>query len=444
MFRLGIALTIAVRLQAQADSGTVTGTVFDSVNMKPAVGASVQLVARDDRGGAVFSALSDARGRFEIRAPVGQYIIGFLHSTLDSLNIRAPYATVSVASGATARADLAVPTPSTILAAVCGHHPRDSIGAVVGFLRDARTGAAIDSGRVFAEWVDLVIGPGAIGMEERSTNGKVSDGAFLLCGVGAAGGDAFLVANDGVDTTGAILVDIPKHGLLRQDFWLGGRVPVRITVSSEKGPVVNAETWLAGSIRPGHTDSAGVFQFPGARAGTQTLDVRAIGYVPERIPVVLMAGRDTAVDVRLTTFRKMMDTIHIVAQRVYSADVRGFEARRRRGNGTFFDDATIQRRGARTIFDLLRVVPGVQIRRVGFNNRIIMGRGQGNCVPAVFLDGMKMMDEMSGDLDMLVSIEEVGGVEVYRGSYVPPQFSGFNNCGAIVIWTRAPLPRKGR
>jgi outer membrane receptor for Fe3+-dicitrate len=141
-----------------------------------------------------------------------------------------------------------------------------------------------------------------------------------------------------------------------------------------------------------------------------------------------------------------MDTIRIVAQRVYSRDLRGFEARRKSGSGTFFDEAWLERRRPMSILDVLRQVPGVQVMRVGFQDRVIMTGGgfRGGCYPALFIDGFRVNDALTGDIDLLVSIREVGGVEAYRGGNVPAQFFNTTGCGTIVIWTRPPPPEVRR
>lgn len=432
------------------------GTVFDSVTMRPAAGAVVQLVPRAP-GGDPYGVASDARGRYEIKARPGSYFIGFLHATLDSLNIKAPTRSVDVARGASVRANLAIPHPARIVAALCGTSPRDSVGAVVGFLRDARTNAPVGFGRVFIAWTDLVIEKGGTRFARQTADAQVNDdGSFLVCGVSGAGGDAFLSATNGTDTTGAILRDVPRHGLMRQDFSVGGRVRVDVKVSDDQAPVVNAEISMAGSSRPGTTDSAGVVRFPDARAGTQTLEVRAIGYLPERTPVVFAAERDTVIEVRLTSLKRMMDTIQVVAKRLYSADGRGFEQRKRRGFGEFYDEADIARKRPRDVLDLIGMPRMSEGSFVSSDRRGALGNslfgGHAGCQPRLFIDGMQMHPDLVRDLDFLVAIQSVGGVEVYKNDLsTPAQFrSGNTNrgagpgCGAVVVWTRAPLPRANR
>jgi hypothetical protein len=53
---------------------------------------------------------------------------------------------------------------------------------------------------------------------------------------------------------------------------------------------------------------------------------------------------------------------------------------------------------------------------------------------------------MLRDLDMLVSPDQLLGMEVYQANHAPPQFqsSPMTGCGSIVIWTRplTKLPKK--
>jgi hypothetical protein len=177
----------------------------------------------------------------------------------------------------------------------------------------------------------------------------------------------------------------------------------------------------------------------GVPAGTQTLEVRAIGYAPERRPLVLAADADTALQIRLTTVSRVLDTIQVLSRRVYDADRSGFERRRRMGFGRFFDENDIRRRRPYDIFSLLQQGTFMRLVGHGLDRRLVMGGRGRPCEPELYLNGLHMPREVLGELDFLVRPEEVGGMEVYTSfSQTPAQFASFNDCGAIVIWTRPP------
>ena len=63
------------------------------------------------------------------------------------------------------------------------------------------------------------------------------------------------------------------------------------------------------------------------------------------------------------------------------------------------------------------------------------------CQPSIVIDGVRLPDLTGADLNMMVSPEEVAGVEVYTSAgTVPAQFKGLSQesmrCGAVVVWTK--------
>src|SRR6185295_7449531 len=89
-----LCLAFPAAVGAQADSarlGSISGTVFDSVMMKPVAGAAVQLVLKSAPNGTIYSGESDVRGRYEIQnVPAGYYLISFMHPALDSFTVTPP------------------------------------------------------------------------------------------------------------------------------------------------------------------------------------------------------------------------------------------------------------------------------------------------------------------------------------------------------------------
>jgi hypothetical protein len=339
------------------------------------------------------------------------------------------------------RADLAVPSPRRIVASLCRRGAdADSTGLLIGLLRDARTGMPVDTGGVEARWNELEFGPKGINQTERKVVGWVgSDGWFALCGV-AAIEDLVLFGWHGADTTGATFVAVPANGLARHDLFVGGTARVHGVVRSDRDrPLANARVALANETRIVSTDSSGTFMLGGVPAGTQTLQVRAIGYAPEQRQLVLTADADTALQIRLTAVSRVLDTIQVLGRRVYDADRSGFERRRRMGFGRFFDENDIRRRRPFDVLSLVRQVSFVRLVGNGLDRKLVMsGRGR-LCEPTLFLNGGRMPKDLGGELDFLVRPEEIGGMEIYNSSsQVPAQFASFDDCGVIVIWTRPP------
>ena len=441
-----LVVVAATRSNAQdtARAGSVGGTVFDSVARQPVAGALVQLVAKNSPAGTVYSGESDARGRYEIRnVPPGYYLIGFLHPALDSLTVSPPVRAVDVMAGARSVANLAVPSPTRVVAALCGAAPADTLGAMFGVMRDARTRLPVDSGTIFASWSDFVISTGGSRIEQHTIHTSVgAAGMYALCGL-APSGDAIVFAVSGADSTGAVGITLPENGLMRRDFLIGGQARVHGVVTNGSRPLPNVHVAVSGQEHGTESDSSGAFRLD-VRAGTQTLELKAIGFVPERFPVSLEADRDTALNVALTSLKKMMDTIKVVAERRYWADRGGFSVRKRQGIGFFVDENDIAKHATFDVVDALHGVPSIRVVGFGMFKKVIMTKNDGSpCVPSLFLDGFRMQLGPA-DLDN-INPKEIGGIEVYRGSAeTPVQFQNLDGCGTIVVWTRPPRPTRIR
>src|SRR6185503_6030987 len=107
---------------------SISGVVRDSVAKLPLVGAIVQLAAAGNITSFSASAISDSLGRFALNdVPDGRYMLGFLHPMLDSLGMELPLVEVFVTGHRPVRADLGIPSPARLRAAICGNRiVRDS------------------------------------------------------------------------------------------------------------------------------------------------------------------------------------------------------------------------------------------------------------------------------------------------------------------------------
>lgn len=392
----------------------------------------------------MFTDSTDARGRFSFgQVPPGRYFVEFTHRVLDSLALVPPLSQVEVRAGETARARLAVPSPATIITSTCGTSPADSATLFLGVLRDARTKAGLDSGRVRARWTEIVIDSAGINSSVKSSEARSSaEGWFATCEV-PSGTEFVVQAVRGADSTGMAVVTMPPHGILRFDLDIGGVAAIRGRVMSQGRPVPNARVRSGSDLRSAYTDSAGQYRLSGVAAGTQTVDVRALGYAPDASPVNLAPDAETEKNVELTSVKRVMDTIKVVGQRVYSLDSQGFERRRRSGwGGTFFDENAVRRRSPYSVMQLLYDVPTLRVERSGFETAVLFRRMGRLCEPAFFLNGVRMPSDLLADLDLFVRPHELAGMEVYRGQ-TPSEFFAPGNCGAIVVWTRRS-PRRAR
>jgi hypothetical protein len=477
MRRIRIVVSVVPLLACFAMAGSaqggppkqaVTGMVFDSVAARPLADAIIQLrpadstASRDARSW--YSARSDARGRFRIDSVApGVYVAGFFHESLDSLGLAPPLREVRVGARSTSVA-LAVPSARTIATTLCGAAAvSDSTGTLIGFVRDARTLAGTVQGTVLIRWTRVILQPRVRIEQPEATAPTRDNGWFALCNV-PVGLPIQVVAASGSDSSGAVSVFVQARGLDRLDLYVGEsqpvsrdaaepaidslppesiarRGPARLTVrvrSNAGRPLSGASVHLAGSRETVLSNDAGEAHLIDLPSGSHMLRVRAVGFVPvhEHVPV-LQRPEPNEVDVTLTDARSYLDTVRVVARRVFSRDVSGFEARKRRGVGTFIGREEIDRKRPFNTTDLFQGFPALTLSRDRYGGKQVLMRGAfgGLCSPAVYVDGLRFE---SLDIDFVSFPEDLEAIELYiRGSQSPPQYSDVRGtCGSIVLWSR--------
>lgn len=154
----------------------VEGVVWDSVARAPLAGAHVFL------SGTGAEAVAGADGRYRLEAPAGgSYTLTFTHPALGPVASAVTPRTVTVAPGGTARADLAVPAPARVTAALCpGEARRAFAGVVAGRVR----GVAPDSVAVRASWQRFDVAARTVGSTSGWTETRPdAAGLYVLCGV---------------------------------------------------------------------------------------------------------------------------------------------------------------------------------------------------------------------------------------------------------------------
>ena len=448
-------------------SAAISGVVYDSVDRGPLAGAIVQLVAAAGSAAFARTAVADSLGSFTISdVPDGRFTIGFFHPMLDSLGLEAPLREVTVAGRRSVRFDLAIPSPARLQATICGQTSGPDSGAVVvGFVRDANTRAPLAGVSVTGEWTELTFGPsGVVRHIPRLVSTTGENGWFAMCNVPGAGTIA-LVASRGADSTDIIEIQVPDDRFVRADLYLAAASEIVTTETANRadsiaslrrvirrgsgrlsGTVVTAvgAKPLGGAevgIADGPTTRAnerGEWTLVGAPLGTRMLEVRAVGYYPERRSVNVVAGA-APVRVALSTFKAVLETVRVNADRLSNRESSGFLERRRSGIGHFLTSEDVARRQPVVTSDLFRTVPGLTVERSPLGSASIKMRGtfEYKCDPAFYIDGVYMPDSSADTIDDLVHPNEVAGIEVYTGAGLPPQFQkGLSGCGSIVIWTK--------
>ena len=441
-------MALAAPSSARAQS-SVSGTVYDSTSMRPLSGAVVQLVTRSNpAGGPSFAALSDSSGRFRIAGvPAGEYAATFYHARLDELSLAASVDAVHVDETG-AEVALVVPSARVIGAMHCGAaRAADSSAVIVGRLTSADAGGSpVGDATVHAQWFELRFGD-RLSRSTPTIVTKTDDrGWFVLCGLPGDASVDLWATREGA-TTGTVRVDLAPAALVAEalaiDVGESGRGESArgalqgVVRDAAHHPLRGARVGLRGSEATTITDEQGHYALRALPVGTQSVEARAIGFVPVDEPVTLVAGRTTTLDFDFDSTTVVLRSVEVTGRVVYDRAIREFEAARARGVGRFIDRATIDMRDPVDPSDLLRSVGGVQVDASGGADRVITVNGpHGRCTPLLVVDGARW-PHWTNEIDRVVRPDEIAGMAIYTGIETPMSYRATGgDCGAIVIWTR--------
>ncbi len=475
-----LALPRAAALAAQSPSAAaqrptvLQGIVFDSlISRRPLADAEIWIE------GTELATRSDAKGRWHLDSvPSGRLRIAASHPRLDSLGFSAPVRVIDVTGLPSAFLTLATPAGRTVFERQCpGPQPRAS-GVLLGTVTDVEKGSPVAGAEVAVAWVEWQIGRKGVGQGERTAL-AVSDasGRFRVCGVPNDVPIALTAAADG-RMAGPIEVHLRQREVATAGLQLAeaaDAVPAVLAgrvVTGSRAPLADAEIRILGGRRSVRSSSDGRFTLGELPPGTHTMEVRAIGYAPRRMPVVLRSGETAAYELAMERTAVVVPEL-VVNGRAPARDLTGFEIRRRGGRGYFMDEEQIRQRHVTSTADLFVGIPGVQVVMSGANGVVLFQRSAGGvgkypsgaCYPQLYVDGMPrytgIEDPATGDLiavgrvinqqglynpdvgpGQLVRPEEIAAIEVYRGTAdAPPEFSKYDSgCGVIVMWTRRGKP----
>lgn len=166
---------------SRVSRASINGIVFDSLRGMPLAGARVFL------SGTSHAAVTSADGSYAIESiPPGKYLVSVLAPRLDSLLLEPPARDVVLSAGDAKQIELALPTPRTLSAQLCGEAMVDTASILVGFVRDtAETRASGASVR--AEWTTISrLGTAALRTQPILVETTASSrGRYALCGIPA-------------------------------------------------------------------------------------------------------------------------------------------------------------------------------------------------------------------------------------------------------------------
>lgn len=212
-----------------------------------------------------------------------------------------------------------------------------------------------------------------------------------------------------------------------------------VVLTSDSSPIPFARVALIGSGAVASSDGEGRFHITSAPEGRHELYVRKIGFSPRIVPVRVRSGDTLALRLHLERLEPLeLQTIEVSAP--VHPMLRGFETRRALGIGTFLRHDDILKMQPRSVTDVLRRIPGLQIRPLpgphGTNLSVVQ-RGQ-RCPVMFFLNGSPF-PILETPITHYVTVEELVAVEVYSPSELPAQFNssaGAARCGVVGLWTQ--------
>jgi hypothetical protein len=425
----------------QGDVYTLTGLVLDSLRKRPLAGADVLI------DGTALRAVTDSLGRFQFDSiPAGDHRIGFLHPFLDSLSVAVAPLTFAIPLEPGVGIVLAIPSPQTLMRAMCRTDSVEGKSIVVGRVTDPDTGAPRPGAEVHVAWTDVEVSKKK-GIEStlQLYQGTADEtGAFRVCGI-PGDIDAVIYASHDSVSTARVPLTATESGLILRNLTLATpgistvrRATVTGRVVAGTGtPVGNANVTLAGTTRSTKTDSKGEFTLGELPLGTQSVVVRRIGYSPATVPVELTSTGIHRVEAVLSEYALVIDPTYVIAQRDRGLAQVGFTQRRKRGLGAFRSRSEFERDNPVYLSDIIGKMRGLRLD-ITNGQKVVRSAGPGNACVQLVIDGLRWEPDFPGEFDESIFPQHVAAIEVYSGASVPLEFeqSHTRGCATVVIWTR--------
>ena len=388
-----------VRREFATEVASVRGSVFDSTRMLPLQDARVFL------DGTQFSARSGVDGTFTIdQVPSGTYSVSVVHPRFDSLNVRAPSATLTLIANQASVAQLAGPSASTILAHDCKAEDRGpGYAALRGRVRDGFSAGPAIGAQVTVTWNRLVTAatnPVPV-VERRLETRTDSAGRYAFCGL-----------PEGVKLTARAIADDRRSTPLELKLAEGEVSVVDIVVGT---PAVVA-----------------------AADPAKTAAAAASTSAPRNTPMQQFERRRrrgngsflTRAQIDRQHASRLTDLLRTMAGVTVEPDENGSLVVLLRRSTMFTVDARpAARSDSGSPQPQTAAGPQMSVKK---------------CPAAFQLDGLPIDGGATADLD--VKPEQVEAIEVYPGGQVPIELGARTSmCGVVFIWTRyyAERPETG-
>lgn len=428
---LASAMAFPGHTHLHAQTGSVAGTVHDSIAHGPLADAAVFLWETPYKG------VSDAEGRFRIDdVPTGDYDILFFHTRLGELGISPGPRAVTVRDGRTETVRLATPSMATVVRTQCLLEDRPAgSGAIAGRVLDGTSEVALGGAHVKLSWhegespaprsIDLRTGP---------------DGWYRSCSVPPD--TPVLLSGSYFGREGARHeVSVTEDGFIEEALPLfdqrSSHVAGRMVDNGSDEGVEGAETWLRGTTYRTLTNGRGSFEFKDVPPGTYMLMTDHLAYGTKMDTLVVPDGRRLLVEMRLDTRPIEMPPLTVTTESpTVTID-------RRRG-GVVITRDQIERVGqqSRDLSDVIRAlhVPGVVVQHtnpgwtcVGFRSGQVAMMDTGCVEMVVFINDVRATDP---SVATRLSPDAVERMVVYKPLEAGTLFGLGGANGVWMIYTR--------
>jgi hypothetical protein len=419
--------------------------------------------------GTARTTLTTAKGRYLIDSiPPGSHRLLLSHPVLDTIGMTLGTRPLTFAAGQMTTLDLAIPSSGQIVSLLCPAAVLRMRGpaALTGFVRDPETGGPATGSKVQLVYeAAAVMGLKKAPMVREAT--VDSTGAYRICGLPTPMTGKVQVFRNGV-SSGEVATAIEQGSLgLRSLSIAAARV---VTSAGDSGgpakkvyrgiasvtgkvvdkqgqPLAGARVTVQGSGVTAVSQSTGEFVLDSLPAGTQSLEVRKLGYGATDQAVELASGAPATARVTMNDYVPTLPSVRVESALDKGLTDIGYRGRKQAGLGYFMDGDNL-RTDALLLSDALRTAPGLKIVPSSDGRSYVIKSSRdatGGCTIFV-VDGTRWTELNPGDIDDYVRPNELRAIEIYNSTTAPAQFQapGQSSCTVVVIWTVLSTNRPSR
>jgi hypothetical protein len=458
------------------------GAVFDSLHGRPLANAEVLT-----EGNTVAIAHTDSTGGFSVKGiQPGKYRVSVSHPLLDTLGISLVTPEFRVGSDSVSFVRLALPSTSALINLKC--HRSFGIGggsAIIGRIVSPDSLTPIPKVEVTLNWTTYTVSKLA-GVEktphvQRDTTS--AGGAYRICGLpndleanleARVGGELRSVSPITIPDSGLVLV--VRNLVLPASAIAGGKTALisgSVKLPNDK-PARGSSVEVVGTGRKTIANEEGKFALDSVPVGTQTIQVRQLGYQEATIVMDVAPFAGQRMVIGLKEIVPVLATVNVTAtDRERALNRVGFSQRYQHSVGHFLTADQIAEKSDFRFTDLLRGIPGIRVGVDKYGDDVVTSPRAGGsllnethgCVQ-YFVDGQpwgngaleamgtsgvgqdtaiakmraRMAIETARQINAALQKSDVIGIEVYQGGGAPAYFNqGGHNCATIVIWTKGIL-----